>query len=254
MTLANVLMQAMNPVRRRVMLKQLQTRLVDERGQLSKPVNLNWIRSHCTSFETLANELDPTLWEEARRFSAALEIDAEEILREAGYKLGGGGAYPFLYFLTRYAKPDCIVETGVAAGFSSCAFLSAIEANGRGRLYSSDFPYFRLPNPETLIGVLVKGHLRRHWELYLEGDATNLPRIINTVDRINIFHYDSDKSYSGRKAAISMVETKMDNNEILLLDDIQDNSQFHDYVTTSGAASWRIFEFRGKQFGMIGGP
>jgi hypothetical protein len=34
------------------------------------------------------------------------------------------------------------------AGFSSSAILTALKENGEGILYSSDFPYFRIKNPE----------------------------------------------------------------------------------------------------------
>lgn len=248
----NVLVQALIPSRFPVMLKKLQKRLVDDKGLLSKHENLEWIQSHCSRFETLANQLDPTLWEEAARFSIRLESYAKRILRNLEHNLGGGGAFPFLYFLTRYTKPNCIVETGVAAGFSTCAFLSAINANGRGRLYSSDFPYLRLPNPERFIGVLVKRSHKRNWKLYVDGDEKNLPKILIKVDQVDIFHYDSDKSYSGRKAAVSVVESKMSKNGIILLDDIQDNSHFHDYVMTKGVPSWCIFMFKKKYVGMIG--
>ena len=247
-----MLVQATDPDRLGVMLKKLRTRLVDESGFLSKRENLKWLQSQCTEFEPLAKGLDPNLWGEAEEFSAELKTHAEEILGNIKYKLGGGGAYTFLYFVTRYKKPNCIVETGVAAGFSSCAFLSAIEANGKGRLYSSDFPYFRLPNPESYIGVLVKDSHKKHWKLHIDGDDKNLPRIFNSVDQVDIFHYDSDKSYSGRRAAISMAERKLSSDGIILIDDIQDNSFFHDYVMTNGTPSWRIFESRGKYLGMIG--
>ena len=55
--------------------------------------------------------------------------------------LGGGGNFILLYFLTRKFN-KVVVETGVAAGWSSLAILGAFEKNGEGKLYSSDFPYF----------------------------------------------------------------------------------------------------------------
>ena len=72
------------------------------------------------------------------------------------YNLGGGADYPLLYFLTRYLNPENVLETGVAAGFSSYAILSALQKNRKGTLYSSDFPYLRIKNPERYIGIVVE--------------------------------------------------------------------------------------------------
>ncbi len=166
--------------------------------------------------------------------------------------MGGGGIYPFLYFITLFTKPDCIVETGVGAGFSSYAFLAAIKVNGRGKLYSSDFPYFRLPDPESYIGIVVEESLKDNWELYIDGDEANLPRILNSIKEVDIFHYDSDRTYSGRKMAMSLIERSLSEDGIILMDDIQDNSFFRDYVEEKNAQSWYIFKFKGKYVGMIG--
>jgi hypothetical protein len=129
--------------------------LTDETGQLSLAENIIWIKENCISFPVFARALDSELWHESEGMAQALEIHAYNILRGITYELGGGGADPFLYFLTRYLRPQCIVETAVGAGYSSSAFLSALRDNGKGRLYSSDFPYFRLPQPEKFIGVAV---------------------------------------------------------------------------------------------------
>jgi predicted O-methyltransferase YrrM len=248
----NVFIQALKPNSFFVMLKKISKRLMDEKGYHSKNENLNWIKSHCSDFKELAVGLDVELWEEADKTSKIMEKNAEKILENIKYNLGGGGAYPFLYFITRYLKPDCIVETGVAAGFSSYSFLSAIKINNKGRLYSSDFPYFRLPNPEDYIGIVVDDSLKDNWELYIEGDETNLPRILSNINKIDIFHYDSDKSYSGRKMAMSMIESALSEATIILMDDIQDNSFFYDYIEKKKAKSWYIFEFMGKYVGMVG--
>jgi predicted O-methyltransferase YrrM len=248
----NVFIQALKPNSFFVMLKKIRERFMDEKGHHSKNENLNWIKSHSSDFKELAISLDPALWEEADKASKILGENAEKILKNIEYNLGGGGIYPFLYFVTRYVKPDCIVETGVAVGFSSYSFLAAIKINGRGRLYSSDFPYFRLPNPEAYIGIVVEDSLKDNWVLYIDGDEANLPRILNNVKKIDIFHYDSDKSYLGRKMAMSMIESALSEAAIILMDDIQDNSFFYDYVEKKKAKSWYVFEFMGKYVGMVG--
>ena len=249
----SLLAQTMNPKMLPVMLKKLQKRFFDGAGSLSIDENLDWLRSNCTSFSSLAQDMDATLWAEAEEVSNKLEIDAKAILDPIGILLGGGGVYPFLYFLTRYLKPSCIVETGVAAGFSSSVFLSAIKVNQKGRLYSSDFPYFRIQDPEKYIGIVVEQSLKSDWALYIDGDEANIPKILDQVKSVDIFHYDSDKSYSGRKFVMEKIESRMSPNGIILMDDIQDNSYFHDYLKLKNITEWKIFEFQGKYVGMIGG-
>ncbi len=248
----NVFIQALKPGSFLIMLKKVSKRFMDDKGRHSPSENLNWIESHRSDFKELAISLDAALWEETSKVSKILEKNAEKILENIEYSLGGGGIYPFLYFITRYTEPDCIVETGVAAGFSSVSFLEAIKINGRGRLYSSDFPYFRLPNPESYIGILVEDSLKENWELYIDGDEANLPGILNSAGKIDVFHYDSDKSYSGRKTAVSIIESALSKDSIILMDDIEDNSFFYDYIEKTSAESWYIFEFKGKYVGMIG--
>lgn len=213
---------------------------------------MKWLKLNCIDLNEFALNLDSDLWNESERASELLEKHATRILANIDYDLGGGGAYPFLYFITRYMEPNLIVETGVAAGFSSYSFLSAIKANGRGKLYSSDFPYFRIPQPEKYIGILVEETLKDNWEIFIEGDEMNLPKIINSVKEIDIFHYDSDKSYSGRKFAISSIVNSLSSRGVILMDDIQDNSFFRDYIEDTSPESWHIFEFQNKYIGMIG--
>jgi predicted O-methyltransferase YrrM len=250
--LRNLLIQASNPKKALVMLKKLWKRFADDTGLISQQENMQWIKRHSSPWDSLANDIDPEIWKETEEVSRKIARDAQEILKKIKYKLGGGGAYPFLYFITRVMRPSIIVETGVAAGFSSCAFLMALSKNEEGVLYSSDFPYFRYPNPEEFIGIVVEESLKKNWHLYLESDESNIPKILQKIDHIDIFHYDSDKSYSGRRFAMHLIQNTMSARGIIVMDDIQNNSYFHDYVTSHSVATWSIFEFEGKYVGMIG--
>jgi predicted O-methyltransferase YrrM len=143
------------------------------------------------------------------------------------------------------------VETGVAAGYSTQAILKAIQVNGSGRLYSSDFPYFRLDRPEQYIGILVDDDLKANWELYVGGDAKNLKQIAAKIDRVDLIHYDSDKTYRGRRSALKLLEPLLSQNAVIVMDDIQDNSFFYDYVRAM-PRPWRVFDGGGKVVGLIG--
>ena len=128
------------------------------------------------------------------RFAQQLAGFAGPIL---GRPVSPGERHAFSYFLTRLLTPDVIVETGVADGWSSHAFLAGLHDNGTGHLYSSDFPYFRESDPESTIGRLVPAELKDRWTLLTAGDEKNLPQILDSVSSI-LFDYDSDKSPVGR--------------------------------------------------------
>ena len=146
------------------------------------------------------------------------------------------------------------METGVAAGWSSYAALKAIKKNGIGTLYSSDFPYFRFKNPEKLIGIIVPKELKNNWHLDIRGDTVALPNFAEKIDRIDFFHYDSDKAYSGRKFAFDLLEKKTKENTVIVMDDIQDDTFFKDYVSKNNIKNFFVFEFEGKYIGLIFNP
>ena len=189
---------------------------------------LSWSLANSQKVETICRPLDPDLWGETEEWFTGFQPEANRRLAEIGVGLGGGGNSRLLYFLTRSMQPEHVVETGVAAGWSSAAILTAIDRNGHGTLHSSDFPYFRLANPEQYIGVLVPEDLQRHWRLHLQGDRKNLPRILEEAGRIGLFHYDSDKSEAGRRFAMDLVMPRLDHNGVVVMDDIHNNLYFRD--------------------------
>ena len=249
-----ILKNLANPAYAPVILRKMRSRVFERVSRREIELNLSWLDGVCEEFEGLAELLDANLWSEAKAFGKDLRSRAERILSELDVHFGGGGHYELLYFITRHFKPRIVVETGVAAGFSTQAFLKAMQINRQGRLFSSDFPYasqFRLENPAQYVGILVQPELRERWELYLEGDRRNLPHIVAKVPEINIFHYDSDKRYSGREFAISVVSRALVNDGIIVMDDIQDDSFFHNYVGRV-SSPWKVFRYGAKYVGVIG--
>lgn len=228
-------------------------RFFDKKNSLKTHDYINWLNENLVDFESYAKNIDESLWNESMIFSNELEKNAKEILAKHPIGMGGGGIYPLIYFVTRYKKPNIAVETGVATGYSSQTFLSAMEKNGCGKLYSSDFPYFRIKNPEKYIGILVDEKLKYRWKLFIEGDKINLPKIIKELDdNIDLFHFDSDKSYEGRIFATNILKNKLAKNAIVFYDDINDNTHFYDYVAQNKIENFKIFKFMGKYIGMIG--
>lgn len=250
--LLNVARAALKPGRFAVMTKKALRRVADERGSLTADENLSWLDRHAVEFDRIAREMNPALLDEAQAFGRDLRARAQPMLATIGVRLGGSGFVELLYFLTRLRRPQCVVETGVAAGFSSQAVLAAMDRNGAGVLHSSDFPYFRLPNPERFVGVLVEGHLKHRWKLHLDGDEANLPKILADVEIIDLFHYDSDKSYAGRRRALQLIEPKCTPHTLIVMDDLQDGSFFHDYVQEHALSNVCVLRCGSKYVGVIG--
>lgn len=247
----NILINFIKPNYAIVILRKLLKRL--ERDSASEA--LIWAEKNKTDMDAFFKKINPDLWTEARDEFSNVKKYAARKLSSIEPDLGGGGSFPLLYFLCRHHKPDVVVETGVAAGWSSVAFLSAMQKNKKGMLYSSDFPYFRLKNPEKYIGVLVKKELRESWVLDITGDSNALPKIAGKIEKLDIFHYDSDKSLSGRKFALNELNEKFHARSLIIMDDIQDNIFFRDFVKSKNFQNFHVFEFEGKYVGLVGaGP
>ena len=136
-------------------------------------------------------------------------------------------------------------------GYTSQAILLGFEHNGAGTLYSSDFPYFRMDEPERYIGCLVDEGLRDRWHLGVHGDRANLAEFLPRIDRLDLVHYDSDKSIGGRTFVMEAVAPKLSDGSVVVMDDIDDNTYFRDRIAHSPAPT-RVFRRGGKFLGLTG--
>jgi hypothetical protein len=96
-----------------------------------------------------------------------------------------------LYLIVRAARPSIVVETGVLHGASSAHILHGLERNGGGRLYSVDLPRAEGPGQD----FLVPQHMKDSWSLELGDARAVLPRLLDTLGRIDLFHHDSLHTY-----------------------------------------------------------
>jgi predicted O-methyltransferase YrrM len=236
----------------KILSTKIYRRIFDTKNKIPQSENLNFIENNISSINDFLISVDKKLFYESLKFSKELNERAIKKLITIPHDLGGGGAYILLYFLTRYLKPKVILETGVAAGFSSQSFLKAIQKNKIGKLYSSDFPYFRISNPEKYIGILIEENLKENWQLGIEGDFINIKSFLKRINtNINLVHYDSDKSYNGREKVFNLINSKIDENTFIIIDDIQDNSYFIEYINKNKILNWKIFKFEFKYLGLI---
>lgn len=225
-------------------------KLFNKRERNTESVATAWAESHTTDYNRYVQSIDPALAEESTLFAKRLSIQSKIKLKNMPYSVGGGSFNQLLYFFARLKKPATLLETGVAAGSSTQTLLSTIELNGMGKLYSSDFPYCKYPNPESLVGYLVDDHLKENWELSIEGDRIALPAFLARLGQIDFFHYDSDKSYAGRTFAFEQVLPRMSKNSTIIMDDIQDNVFFRDWVEST-QQTYFVFNSHAKYIGIV---
>ena len=212
---------------------------------------IRWADAHAESIGDFADALDAELWAECGVWATEFRARAATKLDAMAVPLRGAGHFRLVHFLVRHLRPEVVLETGVGVGYTSQAILLALELNGTGTLYSSDFPYFRMEHPERYVGCLVDDDLRHRWHLGLHGDRANLAEFLPQIDALDFVHYDSDKSIGGRAFAMDAIARKLAPHATVVMDDIDDNVYFRDWVQRRGVSS-RVFRRGGKFVGLTG--
>lgn len=153
---------------------------------------------------------------------------AHEVTERVPVTMGGAGNLNMLYSMALQLKPLSAIETGVAYGWSSLTILLAIAKNN-GKLISIDMPYVKMNN-EDFVGCAVPDDLKQNWKLIREADRTGLKKAIQAFrGKINLCHYDSDKSYAGRMWAYPKLWKSLEPGGIFISDDIGDNTAFREF-------------------------
>lgn len=172
----------------------------------------------------------------------------ESWLAEPGTHRKSGAAYlEALYALVRILKPTTVVETEVARGFATTALLTALHENGHGELWSTDLPPFDQAG-STLPAEAMPADLRRsgRWHHRVGPDRWELPKIFEEVGQVDLFHYDSDKSYEGMRWALHEVWSHLAPGGVLVLDDAHSNDAFLELSDELGLEPWVIAKPTGQ--------
>ena len=176
--------------------------------------------------------------------------EAEQRAARSAVEMGGPGDIDLLYAATRLSSASRAIETGVAYGWSSLAILAGLEG---GRLVSVDMPYPKMNN-EDFVGIVVSEQLGENWQLIREPDRNGLKKAIAKLGgTIDLCHYDSDKSYRGRKYAYPMLSEALEPGGVFISDDIQDNFAFKEFVE-SWAVDFAVTAYQGKFVGIARKP
>jgi hypothetical protein len=157
---------------------------------------------------------------------------AEKKLLECPVRMGGAGNLDLIYGLSEYLQAEKVIETGVAYGWSSLAFLLSLKNRNESILVSTDLPYSK--ETEPYIGFLIPDNLKEKWMLIKKPDKESIPEALKILSKIDICHYDSDKTYTGRMFAYPILWKALRPGGILISDDIGDNLAFKNFSKEIG--------------------
>jgi len=228
-------------------LNKVYSKFFDPKPKLTNKENLDQIVKNKISSEEFIQKINPELMKIVNEDTDSIILDAKKIQeKNSNIELGNNYAVEIIYFLIINFKPNIILETGVAAGLSSRCILEAIKKNSKGILYSSDFPYFRLDNPEKYIGIMVPEELKKNWRLEILGDEKNIKKFKLEIDYADIIFYDSDKRYSAKINFFKSINNLIKSNTIIVVDDLHNDSFFLEYIKEKKCKHWFIVESKRK--------
>ncbi len=210
-----------------------------------------WCRENCGTAEDCLRDIgvpsSNTIIEEA--FSAEYKTKVSNIIDGSDSDFGGQGHVNLIYTICEKLSIKNAIETGVAYGWSSAAILNSIHKRN-GLLISIDMPMLKQTDYE-LIGVAVDSDLRDYWNLKREPDRYGLPRAMESMPGgVEMVHYDSDKSYYGRKWSQEIIWNSLKKGGIFISDDVEDNTAFMEFVASKNL-KFNLVEFENKFVGII---
>lgn len=166
-------------------------------------------------------------------------LKRKKILKKKIKKFGGAADLNLIYNISLRTKPNTILETGVALGWSSLAFLDALNKNQKGNLISIDMPYMNAKN-DNYVGLAVPKEYHNMWKLYKYPDRIILKKILKNFVLLDLVHYDSDKSYYGRYWFYKKIWPYIKKKGVLISDDVKDNYAFIDFAKFVGKKYYLI--------------
>ena len=211
----------------------------------------NWCKENCISQEEALKKLTGkiTFKNINRLYPDEIKL-AKNTASNCPIKMGGEGAISFLYHLVKEKKFKNIIETGVAYGWSSLAILLAIKDIENALLISNDMPYIKANN-EDYVGCIIPENIKSKWQLQRLPDVKGIPLALNFFNHnIDLCHYDSDKSYTGRKWSSPILWSSLKNGGLFVSDDINDNIAFKQFCEDVNRIPI-IIEHLGKYVGVI---
>ncbi len=219
-----------------------------ERAANEKLEGQRWCSANVASVEEFLRHM--TLPELSKVADEHGSVFARAETDVAHLDMGGPGHVDLLYNLARSSKVARVLETGVAAGWSSLAILLALHEKAGARLVSIDMPYPKRNN-EHQVGAAVPVQLRSSWTLIRRPDRDALWSALQSLGEIDLAHYDSDKSPQGRDFAYPLLWEHLRPGGVLLSDDVEDNLSFRNFAERVNRRAWVFRKWEGNYAGAL---
>ena len=155
--------------------------------------------------------------------------DSHRIVASTSFNWGGQGNISLNYNIAEAMDASRILETGVAYGWSTLSILLSLNSRQKGHLCSVDMPFLGFANEEDIGCVIPESLKNDRWTLLRLPDREGLPKAFKNFSPFDFCHYDSDKSYGGKKWAYPKIWEKLRPGGILISDDISDNIAFKEF-------------------------
>jgi len=111
-------------------------------------------------------------------------------------------------------------------------------------------PYPKMGN-ESFVGIVVPERFKTNWSLVRLPDRPGVRKAIALHNgKIDLCHYDSDKSWYGRNYAFPLLWDALVEGGVFISDDIQDNMAFAEFVEEKKLA-FAVTESEGKYVGIL---
>lgn len=131
-----------------------------------------------------------------------------------------------IWCTVRHARPEVVMETGVAHGVSSRVVLEALNSNDRGHLWSIDVPNPLNRQVHGQEGVAVTDACRPRWT-YVEGESRRrMPSLVKEVGKVGLFVHDSLHTFKNTLFEMEQAASVMKPGGVMLIDDIRSHDGF----------------------------
>ncbi len=158
---------------------------------------------------------------------------SDEARRGGTANMAGDSALGLLaYWTVRAARPQTVVETGVATGVTSAHVLAAIRDNGHGALRSIDLPPMDMITKRT-VGAAIPESWKGNWDYRWGAAKRLLPTALQATPPM-VFLHDSDHSYSHMTWELRTAWQALSPGAAILCDDTDFHSAFRDAAGTFG--------------------
>ena len=156
----------------------------------------------------------------------------------------------FLFSICVKNKPEIVIETGVANGFSSSYFLLAMNQNQKGKLISID-DIVRPWQTKEKIGRAIPDQLKYRHTLIVGDSKIELKKLVKNLDEIDIMMHDSSHTYQHMMNEFKIVWPHIKKNGLLLSDDVSQNDAFLDFADMINHEPIIVSKVDKEHFGII---